>query len=243
MDLHGKIALVTGGAHRLGRSIGLALAQEGCHLMVHYHGAQKAALETVEMAKSLGVNAISFRADLSKTTEIHALFDAVDEQFGGLDLLVNSAAVFKRRPIFEVDEELWDQTLSINLKAPFFCLQEAANRMISRGGGAVVNIADVLGLRPSRGYSVHAISKAGIELLTRSAALELAPSIRVNAIAPGLVLKPGRMKSERWDELARETPLERGGMPEDISKTVVFLFKNDFITGTTIVVDGGMNLV
>jgi NAD(P)-dependent dehydrogenase (short-subunit alcohol dehydrogenase family) len=131
----------------------------------------------------------------------------------------------------------WDQTLDLNLKGAFFCLQQAAKRMRI---GAIVNISDVIGRRPWKRFPVHSISKAGLEMLTQVASLALAPDIRVNAIAPGLVLRPSTMDPARWEALSAKSPLQRSGTPKDIVEAVLFLLKNDYITGETLVVDGGM---
>lgn len=239
MELHDRIALVTGSAHRLGRAIALALAQQGCHLVVHYHTGLEAAAETVGAIQAMGRRAVSVQADLSIFSGVHTLFRAVDETFGGLDVLINSAAVLLPKDLLEVNEEDWRQTMGLNLKASFFCLQQAARRMRLRGGGAIVNISDLAGLRPWRRLPLHSISKAGVEMLTQVAALSLAPDIRVNAVAPGPVLKPVGMSDARWQKIASDLPLRRPGTPQDITQAVLFLLENDYITGETLVVDGG----
>lgn len=243
MDLKGKVALVTGSAHRVGKHIAIALANEGSHLAIHYHGSKEKALATVEEIESLGVKASAFQANLSKYEEILTLFQEIDQSFDRLDILINSAAILLRRDLLEVDIQEWNQIMGLNLKGAFFCLQQAAIRMQSWGGGAIVNISDIIGRRPWAHYPVHSISKAGIEMLTKVAAIELAPDIRVNAIAPGLILPPESMQPERWQELADASLLKRPGSPEDIARAVLFLLKNDYISGETLVVDGGMQLV
>ncbi len=243
MELHGKIALVTGGAHRVGREIAIALAQAGCHLAIHYHNADKAAKDTASAAKALGVNAAVFRSDLRKLDQIEGLFRLIDSEFGPLDILVNSAAIMNKIAFQKADEEDWHNTIDLNLKAPFFCIQQAAERMQINGAGAIVNISDLAGLRPWREYPVHSISKAGQEMLTKVAALAYAPEIRVNAVAPGPVLKPDGMPASRWQEIGDALPLQRPGNASDVARAVIFLLENDFITGETLVVDGGNRLV
>jgi pteridine reductase len=242
VELRGKVALVTGSGHRLGRAIVLALAQEGCDCIVHYNRASSAAAQTVAEVQALGVRAIPVAAGLGQAEGIAALFRAVDEGFGGLDLLVNSAAIMKATPLLSASEADWNRTIDLNLKAAFFCLQQAALRMRTRGGGSIVNVCDVAGLRPWPRFPIHSISKAGVEMLTRVAALALAPDIRVNAVAPGPVLKPQGMTDARWQEIGQRLPLHRPGSPPDVAQSVVFLFENDFITGETLVVDGGDQL-
>ncbi len=239
MDLRDRICLVTGGAHRVGRAIALALAQRGAHLIVHYHSAQQQAEETAAEIRAMGRRAVSARADLSASAGVAALFRVVDDTFGGLDVLVNSAAVLLPKALLDVSEEDWRQTVGLNLKGAFFCLQQAAARMRARGGGAIVNISDLAGRRPWARFPLHSISKAGIEMLTQVAALSLAPDIRVNAVAPGPVLKPVGMSDARWQAIASTLPLRRPGSPQDIAQAVLFLLENDYLTGETLVVDGG----
>jgi pteridine reductase len=242
VQLPGKTALVTGGAHRVGRAISLALAGEGCDVAVHFHGAQDDAERTAAEIRSLGVRAVTLKADLRSLAEIDMLFQEIDRQVDGLDLLVNSAAILEPVGMLEVELEDWQRTIDLNLRATYFCLQHAARRMQARGGGAIVNISDIAGLAPWARYPIHSISKAGVEMLTRVAALSLAPLVRVNAVAPGPVLKPESMAEPRWQALGQALPLRRTGTPEDIARSVVFLFQNDFVTGETLVVDGGGQL-
>ena len=243
MELPGKIALVTGGAHRVGREIAIALAAAGCHLAIHYHNSEKAAKGTASEAQALGVNAAIFRSDLRELDQIEGLFRLIDSEFGPLDILVNSAAIMKKVAIQKADEDDWTSTIDLNLKAPFFCIQKAAERMRISGAGAIVNISDIAGLRPWRDYPVHSMSKAGLEMLTKVAARTYAPEVRVNAVAPGPVLKPGEMPDARWQEIGNALPLHRCGNASDVARAVIFLLENDFITGETLVVDGGNQLI
>ena len=243
MDLNGKVALVTGSAHRVGKHIALALAKEGCDLAIHYHGSKEKAQATVEEIKSLGVEASAFQANLSRHEDILNLYQEIDNVYDNMHILVNSAAILFRKDLLEVDIQDWNQIMALNLKGAFFCLQQAALRMQSWGGGAIVNISDIIGRRPWAHYPVHSISKAGVEMLTKVAAIELAPEIRVNAIAPGLILPPESMQSDRWNELADASLLKRPGAPMDIAKAVIFLLENEYISGETLVVDGGMQLL
>jgi pteridine reductase len=243
MKLQGKVALVTGSAHRVGKHLALALAKEGCDLAIHYHGSREKAFATVEEIQDLGVKASAFQANLSRHEDILALFQAIDQVYDHLDILVNSAAILFRKDLLEVDLQDWNQIMALNLKGAFFCLQQAAIRMRSSNGGAMINISDIIGRRPWAHYPVHSISKAGVEMLTKVAAIELAPEIRVNAIAPGLILPPEHMRPDRWDELADASLLKRPGSPTDVAKAMIFLLKNDYISGETLVVDGGMQLL
>lgn len=238
MNIAGRWALVTGGAHRVGGAISSALAEVGCNVIVHYHHAAKQADETAHHAQALGVHAITLQADLRKHENILTLFNQVDREGIELDFLINSAAVMHAYDLLDATEADWQHTIDLNLKAAFFCLQQAAKRMQGRGG-SIVNISDIMGLRPWRRFPIHSISKAGIEMLTRVAALALAPEIRVNAVAPGPVIRPDGMTEDRWEYLTSKLPLQQSGSGMDVARAVIFLFENDFITGETLVVDGG----
>lgn len=238
LDSAEKVALVTGGAHRVGRSIVLALADHGYHVAVHYYKTEEGAQWTADQVRQRGLQAWVHQADLRKVEDIARLFTEFDTQADHLDCLVNSAAILAAHPLQEVTESDWRDTMDLNLKGAFFTLQAAARRMEVRGG-VIINISDLLGIRPTSRFSVHGISKAGVEMLTRTAALALAPSIRVNAIAPGPVLKPEAMGDERWGKITEGIPLKRGGSAKDIARAVLFLLESEFITGETLVVDGG----
>lgn len=239
MQLRGKVALVTGGAHRVGRAVTLALAAEGCDLMVHFHRSGEAATATVADARRLGVQASSVAADLSQMEGVHSAFSAIDRTFAGLDILVNSAAILEPAALLQASAEDWRRTLDLNLRGAAFCLQQAALRMRRRGGGGIINISDIAGHRPFRRYPLHSISKAGIEMLTKAAALELAPDIRVNAVVPGPVLKPEWISEERWQRIMQPLPRQPAGTPEDVAQSVIFLLRNDYLTGVSLRVDGG----
>jgi NAD(P)-dependent dehydrogenase (short-subunit alcohol dehydrogenase family) len=240
--LDGKVALVTGSARRVGRAVALSLARRGCHIVVHHHRSPREAEEASAEARAAGARVIAAQADLTDRASIASLFVAIDEAFGGLDILVNSAAILEPADLLTATEEDWERTIGLNLRGAFFCLQEAARRMKGRGGGVIVNISDVAAHRPWMRYPIHSISKAGVEMLTRVAALSLAPEIRVAAVAPGPVLKPDRMTETRWSQLTSTLPLRRGGTPEDVARAVVFLIQNDYMTGETLMLDGGDHL-
>ncbi|MFQ5942010.1 MAG: SDR family NAD(P)-dependent oxidoreductase [Anaerolineales bacterium] len=239
MDLAGKIALITGAAHRLGKSIALALAEEGCDLMIHFSQAREAAVETANELQSLGVRTSIVQADLSRSEGIHEVFHAIDSTYGRVDLLVNSAAILERQNLLEVDENDWRSTIGLNLKGAFFVLQESARRMRKVGGGAVVNISDTAGHRPWKEFPLHSISKAGLEMVTEVAAYALAPEIRVNSVVPGPTLKPPWMPDERWYEVTGRIPLKQQVPSHNVAKAVVFLMANEYITGHSLIVDGG----
>jgi NAD(P)-dependent dehydrogenase (short-subunit alcohol dehydrogenase family) len=239
MEPTGKIALVTGAARRLGRAIARGLAEAGASIAVHHHDSAAAAEQAVHEFSRLGVRAEAFQADLTDTHQISSLFARIDEAFGRLDILVNNAARFEKKPVHEITPEDWDKTLDLNLRAPFFCSQCAAHLMQRTERGVIVNIADVGSFQPWSGYAHHSISKAGLVMMTRVLARALAPDIRVNGVAPGPVLPPDDLTAEDLKELAGLTALKRLGAPDDVSRTVLFLVTSDYITGETIVVDGG----
>lgn len=240
MDVKGKVALVTGAGVRVGRAIAMALAERGMDLAVHYNSSATDAEQTVREARSLGVTAESFKADLSRIEEIAPLIEAVDETWGRLDVLVNSAAIFPRTPWDEIDEAVWDRAMTVNLKAPFFTSWHAARLMKRGGSGKIVNVADWAGLRPYRHYLPYLASKGGVITMTKAMAKELAPEITVNAVAPGPVLLPDDFDEEAAQRIADETLVQRLGSPEDIAQSVCYLVAmTDFVTGHILVVDGG----
>jgi NAD(P)-dependent dehydrogenase (short-subunit alcohol dehydrogenase family) len=239
MNLDGKIALVTGGAHRLGHAIALGLAKEGCRLMLHFHQSSEAAAETADDLRGRGIPVHMAQADLSSGEGVHQLFAALDAVYGGLDLLVNSAAILERVDLLEATEDDWRRTVGLNLKGALFTLQQGAIRMQARGGGAIVNISDTAAHHPWPGFPLHSISKSGLEMLTQVAAARLAPEVRVNAVVPGPTLKPTWMADSRWQAIRQATPLGYGVEPEDIAQGVVFLMKNDYVTGHTLRIDAG----
>jgi pteridine reductase len=242
MDLSDRVALVTGSARRLGREIARALADAGADIAIHHYSSGDAAEQTATEFRELGVRAEPFQADLRRPAEIELLFEEVVGAFGRLDVLVNSAATFQRKPVLEVTPEDWDHVLDLNLRAAFLCSRSAALAMRKGGGGAIVNIADVAAFQPWPSYATHSISKAGLVMMTRVLARALAPEVRVNAVAPGPVLPPDDSDTQERERLAQLTALKRLGAPDDVSKTVLFLVESDYITGETIVVDGGKSL-
>jgi NAD(P)-dependent dehydrogenase (short-subunit alcohol dehydrogenase family) len=247
IDLKEQVALVTGAAHRVGKAIALELARCGVNVLVHYGNSAEAATETVREIKSLGVDAFAAQADLSKPEGIVSLFSALRENFGRLNILVNSAANFQQRDLLEVSLADWQETLNINLTAPFLCTQAAVAimRQNDPSGGAIVNILDKGALEPWPKYPHHSVSKAGLWMLTQVSAASLGPDIRVNAIIPGPVMKPagGKMSDEEWARVGQRTALQRTGSPEDVARAVAYLVGEPFITGTVIQVNGGEHLL
>jgi pteridine reductase len=240
-DLRGRVALVTGTGKRLGRAIALRLVDEGADVAVHYGKSEAEAKEVVAEITKRGTSAVALQANLINVPEITALVANVSKEFGRLDILINTAANFLETKFGDTTEAQWDASLDTNLKAPFFVSQAAAPLLAKSGKGVIINFADLGGLQGWRDYVPHSISKAGIILLTRVLAKELAPTVRVNAIAPGTITMPG--DPPEWEQdFIRRAPLKRSGIPQDITDAVSYLIHAEFITGQVLVVDGGRSL-
>jgi pteridine reductase len=239
-SLRGRVALVTGSAKRLGRALALRLAEEGADLIIHHRSSPTEAQDAVTEIEKLGRRAVALQADLSRVAEIRRLFEETAKQFGRLDILINSAANFIHTEFETTSEQTWDASLDTNLKAPFFCAQAAAP-LLKKSHGVIINFADVGGLLAWTGYVPHCVSKAGVIMLTRCLAKELAPDVRVNAIAPGTITMPG--DPPEWEsDFIKRAPLRRSGRPSDVAEAVSFLTHSKFITGQVLVVDGGRTL-
>ena len=238
--LEGKVALVTGAGKRLGRAVALRLAEEGMDVAVHYGTSAKDAAEVVGKIEEMGQKAVASRADLQSVDEIRRMLMDVGNELGRLDVLVNSAANFLPGSVISTTEEVWDASLDTNVKAPFFVAQAAAP-MLRRSKGAIVNFADTGGLLGWPGFIGHSVAKAGVINLTKSLARALAPEVRVNAIAPGTITMPG--DPPEWEaEFVKLAPLKKTGRPADIADAVLYLATAEFLTGHTLVLDGGRTL-
>ena len=240
MELNNRIALVTGAAKRVGRSIALALARRGAHVAITYRTSQREADQLIKELDALGKKSLAIRADVSRAGDVTTAVGRVVETFGRVDILVNNAAVFPRTPWAVLDEAAWDEVIDTNLKGSFLVAKAVGDRMKVQGAGKIVNIADWAGERPYRNYLPYCISKAGVIALTKALALELAPEVQVNAISPGPVMLPDDMSAKQKEAVIAATPLRRIGSPEDIANAVLFLLEgSDFITGAVLPVDGG----
>jgi pteridine reductase len=239
-SVEGRVALVTGAAKRLGRAVALRLAQEGADVVIHYRSSEADARSAVAEIEKFGRRGVAIAADLNSVADIKRLFAEAAKQFGRLDILVNSAANFLPSRTVSTTEEVWDASLDANLRAPFFCAQAAAP-LLRRGKGCIINFADTGGLLGWPGYIAHSVSKAGVVMLTKVLAKSLAPEVRVNAIAPGTISMPG--DPPEWEaDFAKLAPLHRTGAPSDIANAVLFLVQAEFMTGQTLVLDGGRTL-
>jgi pteridine reductase len=243
MELDGRVAIVTGGAVRLGKSLVLALAREGARLAVHYNSSSGPAEETVAEVKDLGCDALAIQSDLSQSGLAPILIQRAATHFGQVDILINNAAIFEAADLARTTDAIWDSQFAINLRAPFFLSQAFAAHVGRERPAAIVNIADWRGLHPDTGYLAYSLAKAGVLAMTRGLALALAPNIQVNAIAPGAILPPPGKDQAYLDELARAIPLQRVGSPAEIANMLIHLLKSEFITGEVIFVTGGQHLV
>jgi NAD(P)-dependent dehydrogenase (short-subunit alcohol dehydrogenase family) len=243
MDLRGRWALVTGGAKRIGRVVAQELASRGANVVVHYHTSASEAEATVASLRALGVHAEALHAELADAAQVRKLAADAETRSGGIDLLVNSAANYLRARFDALTDEIWDASLDVNLKAPFLLSWTIGRAMRTRGEGCIINVADWAGERPYRDYLPYCVSKAGIVALTRALAKELAPTVRVNAVAPGPVLPPDDFGPDELAKIRKATPLARIGTPEDVARAIRFLAEEaSFSTGSILHVDGGRGI-
>lgn len=237
--LAGKVVLVTGGARRVGSAIVQALAADGARMAIHhYDSAGEAETLVAELARARREAPGVFEADLRDPRQVQDLPAQVVHQMGRLDVLINSAAVLVRQPFGTVTAEMWDAVLDLNLRA-YFLLAQAAASALRAARGKIVNISDVAGFEPWPSYLPHSISKAGVEMLTRGLARVLAPEVTVNGVAPGPVLLSEDTTDAARRQLLETIPLQRIGAPEDVVRAIRFFLASDYVTGTTLVVDGG----
>jgi NAD(P)-dependent dehydrogenase (short-subunit alcohol dehydrogenase family) len=243
MELEGKVALVTGAAKRLGRSLALALAERGAEVAVHYHTSEREAQELLAQLKRIGGKPIAVRGDLSRAADVARIVEATMQAFGRIEVLVNSAAIFYRTPFATLTEADWDRVLGVNLKGPFLLSRRVGEIMLRQGRGKILNLADIGGMRAWAEFLPYSVSKAGLIALTQGLAKALAPAVQVNAIAPGTVLLPEETPSEERERAIRRIPLARLGSPEDVVRAAVYLLESDFVTGEVLTVDGGQRLL
>ena len=238
-----KVAFVTGSARRVGRAIALEFARQGANLVIHHASpsSAEAAQSAAKEAQALGAQTIVVSGNQSDPDDVTQMFATIKDHYGQLNIMVNSAAIFKRTPLLDIDFEEWQQVIGVNLTGPFLLTQHAARLMIEGGqGGAIINISDNSGLNPWASRPHHSISKSGVIMLTQVSALALSEyNIRVNCIVPGPVLRPAREPESVLDEIAANLPLGHIGHPGNIAHACVFLTTNDFATGSILRIDGG----
>ncbi len=248
LEKHFPLALVTGAAHRLGRSFAECLARQGFAIALHYFKSGAIVANVVNEIRKYGVPVFPIQADLCDQNAIRDLFIEIDSLVNnpklGIDpmrVLVNSAAVMVKSDVKTLKVEEFDTVMALNFRAPFFCSQEAFSRMTK--GGVIVNISDIAAEKTWKDYAVYTASKAGLDTMTRMLAKSFAPTVRVNGIAPGLVLAAAEITATEWSRLISRLPLNREASLEELCNALEFLIKNEYITGQIIKVDGGYSLI
>lgn len=238
--LEGRVALVTGAAKRVGRSIALRLAADGADVVINYMTSQTEAEELAREIEGMGRRALAVEGDVAQRKDVENIFATIEVKFRRLDILVNNAGMFFAAKFEELTEEQWDRILDTNLKSQFLCAQAAAPMMKRRGRGHIINISSLGGLLAWPLYTHYCVSKAGVIMLTRCLARALGPEILVNSVAPGTIQFPGEKPDEDY---IQRVPLHRVGTGDDIAEAVAYFATSDFVTGQILAVDGGRTLV
>ncbi|HTU33513.1 MAG TPA: SDR family NAD(P)-dependent oxidoreductase [Candidatus Acidoferrum sp.] len=238
--LSGQVALVTGAAKRIGRSVALRLASDGADVVVNYLSSQPEADSVVREIEAVGQKAMAIRADVSLRADVQRLFQTVEDEFGHLEILVNNAAIFFSAKFEKLSEAQWDRIMNANLKSQFLCCQAATPIMKRQGKGRIINLSSLGGILAWPAFTHYCVSKAGSIMLTRCLARALAPEILVNSVAPGTIQFPGETPDADY---IQRVPLHRTGTGDDIAGAVAYLATAEFVTGQVIVVDGGRALV
>jgi NAD(P)-dependent dehydrogenase (short-subunit alcohol dehydrogenase family) len=243
MNLNGKVAVVSGGAVRLGRALTLALAASGCHVFIHYGRSEEAARRTQADAIRHGVDAAVYAADLTEVAETQGIIGAAVAHFGRVDILINNAAIFLPGGLSETSVATWESQFAVNLRAPFLLSQGFAAQLAPGGRGKIINVGDARIFRPAAEHLAYRLTKAALLTLTQSLAQALAPRITVNAVALGAILPPADKDPAYLEELAHsQIPLRRPGKPDHAAASVLHLLQQDFLTGVILPVDGGQFL-
>lgn len=242
MEIKNSVVMISGGAIRVGRRIALYLAEKGAHISFSYYAPDEDWAQTQREIEALGVKALATQLDVRHTARVKQWVADTYQQFGQIDVLINSASVWLKAPFLEISEKDYDMALDINLKGPFMCSQAVAPVMLQQGRGVIVNITDVSAFQVWPGYAPHAASKAGLVSLTKTLAAELAPQVRVNAVAPGTVLLPPNYTPEVEKWCLDRSILGRIGDPLDVARTVAFIIESDYATGSVYFMDGGMSM-
>jgi len=244
MELNGKVALIAGGA-RIGQVVARSLAAKGCHIAMTWHRSQEAIQAAVSHVEQLGVRGLAVKADLREEVEARQLPERIVQAMGRLDILVNMASLYQATPWEMLMSEPWDENMAANVRSAYLLALASAPFMKRQGAGRIINFSDWLAIsgRPRyTGYVPYYVSKRGVQGLTEALALELAPEVLVNAIAPGPILPPPNLTDQEYREVIKATPLGRWGGAEEIAKAVLFLIETEFVTGESLRVDGGRHL-
>lgn len=243
MQINESVILITGAATRVGRELSLYFARRGANISFSFYQDDEPWQETKRDIEALGVKCFAKKVEVRDRNQILALAEQTQNQFGKIDVLINNASIWLKTPFLEISESDWDLSLDVNLKGPFLCSQAVAPYMMHNGHGVIINITDISAFQVWTGYAHHAASKAGLVSLTKSMAVELAPTIRVNAIAPGTVLLPPNASPAKVEWAVEKSVLKRVGSPEDVAQVAQLIIENDFITGAVYQIDGGRSLV
>ena len=244
MKLDGATAVVTGGARRVGRHVALRMAERGANIVVNYRTSANEAAAAVAEFKAVGVDALAVHGDVSTYDGVSAVRDAAIRKFGSVEVLINNASIYYPTPIDELTEDDWERNIEVNPKGPFLGCWLFGLHMREQGGGKIINMADWGVDRPYINYAPYFAAKGGVLALTKVMAKELAPTVLVNAVAPGPILLPEDFTPEMTRAVERATLVKRIGSPEDIAQTTLYLIEGtDFVTGAVIPVDGGRQVV
>jgi pteridine reductase len=239
MEIKNKVALVTGGAHRLGQAITLMLAGAGAHIVINYHTSADQADVTARQVRALGVEALPIQCNIADYEQVKAMAAQVERTFGGLDILVNSADLWEATPFPDEDISAWLRVTNVAINGSYFVTNALAPLMLPRGSGAIVNVVDLSAWEAWPDFTAHAVGKSALLAMTRQFALELAPTIRVNAVVPGPVLPPVDFSPAKIGRIAARTLLNHWGTPDDVTHAVKFLIEAEYTTGDTVFVEGG----
>ena len=243
MDIAGSVIVITGAAMRVGREVALYLALRGAHIAFSYYLPDEPWQQTKAEIEGCGVRALARQVEIRDKESINHFVNDVLKEFGKIDVLINNASIWLKAPFMEISEADWDLAMDVNLKGPFMAAQAVAPHMLERKQGVILNITDLSAFQVWPNYAHHAASKAGLASLTKYLAVELAPHIRVNAIAPGTVLLPENPTPAKIKWATEKSVLGRVGSPQDVARMAEFLITNEFVTGSINFVDGGRSLV
>jgi 3-oxoacyl-[acyl-carrier protein] reductase/pteridine reductase len=239
MQVRDKVALITGAAHRVGKAVALRLAKNGAHIVLNYYASAPAAAGTQAELEALGVEVLPIRANVADPDSVNGMVAQAIDHFGRIDILVNNAALFDKTLFLKMTVDDWDRVMNTNLRGPFLCARAVAPHMLKLDEALIVNITDLSGLVPTRHMLAHSVSKAGLISLTQALALELRPTVRVNAIAPGPVIPPPDYDAATQQQVAQRTLLKRWASGDHVAQAVMFLVENDYVTAEVVRVDGG----
>jgi len=239
MNPEGKTALITGGAHRIGKAITLGFAQAGANVVINYNSSATAAEETAAEARAFGVGALPIQADIGDFQQVEAMVSQAQSKFGSIDILINSASPWIQTPFPMKNPDNWHLVTNVLINGAFYCANAVAPLMLENKAGVIINIIDLAAFYPQPNFIAHSVGKSALLALNRQLALELAPYVRVNAIAPGPVLPPEDYSEEKIARIANRTLLNRWGSGDDIVEAVLFIVKADYITAEVLAVDGG----